>query len=280
MLKKTFAITMFGSSFPWIQEYIDHVQHLAKYGWEWKIFTPNKDVKTKGNVEIVDMDTDQFVDLCEKTIGVRPNLYITKNGRPSVHVTDFYVASGLIFEEYLKHSDYWGITNLDVVYGRLDHFLPDTLLEQCDIMTDDKGAINGVFSLYRNKVNINNLFREIENWEQKFTLPPCPQCVEGKGEHILAGTDEYDMSVIAQNAADQKRIFYMMPQYYAFHSHDRLEQHVPEVKLEIKPDGSLFELFRDVNPPQWIHAKPFLGREIGYFHFPVTKKWPSCLKKQ
>lgn len=276
-LKKTFCLYMFGTTFPWMKEWVPHVQHLGKYGWHWKIFTPNKDVQSVGNVEFIDMSCDQFVDLCEKKIGVRPNLYITSKGVPSVHVTDFIVANGVILEDYLKDTDYVGMTNLDVVYGRLDHFIPDDILSKCDVMSDDINSINGVFSLYKNKVNVNNLFREIEDWEKKFTLPPCSQCVEGKGGHTLAGTDEYDMSEVCKNAAAQNRIKYLTPHDYPMHSHDRMEQHTPKAKLEIKPDGSLFELFADVNPPKWIHARPFLGREIGYYHFNVTKTWPKCL---
>lgn len=276
MLKKTFVITMFGSSFSWIHEFIDHVQHLGQYGWEWKIFTPNKDVQTKGNVEIIDMSTSQFVDLCERTLGVRPNLYITDDGRPSVHVTDFYVASGVIFADWLKETDYWGITNLDVVYGRLDHFIPDDILSKIDVMTDETGSFNGVFSLLRNREDINNLFKEIPHWREKFTLPPCPRCIGAEGEHMLAGTDEYDMSALLETKTDKLR--YIRPEYYAMHSHDRLEQHRPEPKLEIQKDGSLWELFEDVGHPEWTHARPFMGREIGYFHFPRLKRWPNITR--
>lgn len=272
MLKKTFVLTMFGTTFPWIQEFVDHVQHLEKYGWYWKIFTPNIDVQSRGNVEFVPMTTDQFNELVDKKLGVKPNMYMTQKGVPSVHVTDFYVATGRIFEDYLKDSHFWGITNLDVVYGRLDQYLSDSILEQCDIFTDDLETINGVFCLFRNTEKMNDLFKEIPDWKEKLAQPPCKKCLgENEEKHFLYGTDEYDMTNLVKKHPE---IRYFYPKYYPLHGHDRMENHVPEIKLAIQSDGSLWELSKDVAPPNWIHARPFIGRQIMYFHFQRTKKWP------
>lgn len=278
-LKKTFCVCMFGEPFSWIHEFIDHVQHLEKYGWYWNIFTPHDlldtnttDMGNTGNVSIIPMNCEQFNDLVERKLGVRPNFFITEKGVPSVHITDYYVASGIIFEDYLKGSDFWGIANLDIVFGRLNHFFPDSNLNTIDIFTDDTQSFNGIFSLIRNKPYFNELFKQIPNWKEKFAQLPCKRCMGDDVPHTLFGTDEYDMSeLLSQNDA---LIRYAQPLYYPMHSHDRLEQHVPTPKLEIKEDGSLWELSKDVNGPQWIHARPFIGREIPYFHFQRSKQWP------
>ena len=163
-MKKVFVILMFGKPFPWIDKFIDSVQHLEKYGWCWKIFTPNK-FESKGNVEIVPMTIDEFNLLVEKKTGITPLTYITDKGIPSSHVTDYMVAYGKIFEDYLK-CDFWGMMGgPDIVFGRLDRFLPDSFLEDCDIFTDDVKAINGCFTLFRNTEEINTLFKKIPNWE-------------------------------------------------------------------------------------------------------------------
>lgn len=261
MLKKTFVLTQFGSPHPWTQQYIDHVQHLGQYGWNWIIFTPN-DFVTKGNVQIVKMGISEFNELVKKNCGVDPKNKMV-NGLPEKPMSDYYVAAGQIFKDYLKDSDFWGITNWDIVYGRIDRYMPDSVLEMCDVFSDDLNAINGIFSLFRNRHDINNLFREIPDWETKF----CSTAIEG--------TDEYGMTDAMKKIAKEGRAVYVYPQYYPYHSHDRLEQHVPDVKLQITDDGSLFELFRDTNPPIWIHARPIMGKQIAYFHFIRTKKWPS-----
>lgn len=262
MIKKCFVLTQFGSSHTWTQKYFDNIATLEKYGWYWKIFTPNKYEKIPSNVEIIPMTIEELNVLMFNKIGVNPENKILTNGTPSKHVSDFYVASGKIFEDYLKGFDYWGITNWDIVYGRLDKFLPDSELTKYDVWTDDVNTINGIFCLFKNEVYVNLLFMEIPHWKEMFTT------------HQLFGTDEYHMTDVMKIAAKEGRVRYGFPEYYPLHSYDRLEQHVPDVKLEIKSDGSLWELFKDTKPPAWIHARPFSGREIAYFHFINSKRWP------
>lgn len=262
MIKKVFILTQFGKPHEWTEEYFKNVAKLEATGWYWKIFTPNKYENVPNNVEIIDMTIEQLNDLMEKKIGVNPKNYLLENGVPSKHVSDFYVASGAIFEDYIKGFDMWGITNWDVMYGRLSKFIPDELLEACDVFSDDVATINGVFCLFKNNEKMNNLFKEIPLWENLFTT------------HKLFGTDEYMMTDLVRSKSD---LTFLCPQFYPLHSHDRLEQHALNVKLKEEKDGSLWELFADIGAPNWIHARPFIGRELPYFHFIRTKKWPKML---
>lgn len=256
-MKKVFLQTQFGKPHAWTQEYIDHVQNLAQYGWYWKIFTPN-DLKSKGNVEVIKMTLKDFDELITKKCGVDPHNYL-QDGVPHKFVSDYYPAYGLIFEDYIKGFDFWGHTNWDIVYGRLDHFLSDAWLDQYDIWSDDVNTINGIFTLYRNNETVNNFFRKIPNWESMFVA------------HNLFGIDEYYMTDLVRN---DKSIRFGYPPHYALHSHDRLDNHDPSIRLERKEDGSLWELFKDINPPAWAHARPIVGKEIMMFHFLRSKRWP------
>ena len=277
MIRKVFILTQFGSPHSWTKEYINNVQHLGKYGWDWIIFTPN-DLKSKGNVQVVNMDIDEFNALVEAKLGTGSNLAMSPLGIPDVHMTDYCVAWGAIFEEYIRGYDYWGIPNWDIVYGRLDKFIPDSELEQYDVWTDDVNIINGIFCLFRNVPEINFLFTEIENWRGKIGKLKCPRCITGHGDHKLFGTDEYDMTQVMRKPEILEKIKYGHPEHYPIHSHDRLENHVPYVKLRIEKDHSLWELYEDIGHPDWEHAHPMLGREIPYFHFIRTKEWPECLR--
>jgi hypothetical protein len=267
-MKKTFLLLMLGSPFPWIEQLVENFQHLEKDGWYLKIFTPNN-LTSKGNVEFVPMTADQFNELVEKKIGVKPGVWITPSGIPSKHVTDYMVAHGAIFEDYIEDVDYWGHVGADNVFGDLSKFIPDSVIQKYDIWTDDTGAFNGNFFLIRNDPISKNLFRHIPNWEKSFQLPDCPRCTGTGTEHTLDGTDEYGMTDVLR----QGMVSVGYPYPYFLHSHDRLIQHVGGPYLEMR-EGSLWEIFRDVAPPQWIHARPFIGREIPYLHFCTTKKWP------
>lgn len=273
-LNKVFLITEFGSPFSWTKEYINNVSNLKNTGWYWKIFTPNKYSNLPDNVEVIDMTAEQYAELVEKKLGVKINMFTTKLGVPSVHITDYYVASGIIFEDYIKDFDFWGITNMDVVYGRLSQFIPDAVLENCDVFSDDINTINGVFCLFKNNERVNNLFKKIQGWKEKFEQPPCLKCCGESDRHTLHGTDEYSLTDVIRQ---EQNINFIFPKYYPLHGHDRLEHQNPIPKLSMKEDGSLWELAEDKGRPDWIHARPCIGREIMYYHFIRTKTWPEML---
>lgn len=280
MIKKCFVITELGNPFSWTQEYINHVQRLKKDGWYWKIFTPNSYwVPSDGNVQVIPMTAEQFADLVEKKLAVRPNMWITEKGVPSVHVTDFYMFTGRIFEDYLEDVDYWGVTNMDIVYGNLSKFLPDTELIKYDVWTDDVGAdggrVNGIFSLWKNNDYINNLCSQIPNWVEKLQQQPCPKCMGTGDHHTLYGTDEIDMVPIMQELEEKGQVRYGYPTYFPFHSYDRLHQHIPKPNLRLYEDGSLYELIKDEIYPDGLGMfDGYTGKEIMYFHFIRTKEWP------
>lgn len=86
-------------------------------------------------------------------------------------VWDYRASFGLMFQELLKDYDFWGTTDLDVVYGNIEHFYPDDLIKDYDIITDEDNYIGGHFTLYRNNPEVNNLFSEHEGW-LKILLDP------------------------------------------------------------------------------------------------------------
>jgi hypothetical protein len=272
-MKKCFIILQFGSPHKWTQQYIDHVQHLEKYGWYWKIFTPN-DFQSKGNVEIVKMDINGFNKTVEEKLGVNPKLFITPLDVPSYHVTDFLITLGAVFEDYLKEFDFWGVIGLDCVVGRLDHFLPDSKLDQFDVWSDDLHAINGNFCLWRNKKEITDLFKRLPQWETMLVQTPCPGCMGIGADHFLYATDEHWFSDLMLDIEKEGVVRYGYPKYFDIHGHDRLEIHRPVPKLRIEDDGSLWQLIEDVAHPDWKNAHKFFGNQIAYFHFSQTKEWP------
>jgi hypothetical protein len=258
-MTKTFIVLQFGSPHPWTQQYIDGVQKLAPYGWKWKLFTPNN-FQSKGNFEVVPMTIDQFADLVGHQVGVRPNLHLTEAGIPNFHVTEFAVFFGAIFQDYLRGRDFWGITGLDNVYGRLDHFFPDSLLADCAIYSDNPGNLDGNFSLWRNSEGVKMLYQRL-NWKAILSQGDCPGCT-GTGEHSLYSPEDFATKVLTPG------VRFKTPKYHFAHSHDRLEQHQPVPKLKVESDGSLWEFFSDK------FGIANAAREIPLFHFSYTKRWP------
>lgn len=264
MLTKTFVQCLFGEPFPWTEQYFANIRMLEPYGWNLKVFTPNK-LPSSSNIEIIDMTLEQYDGLVEKYCGVNPKNFLNARGVPNKITSDHYPAQGQIFQDYLKESDFWCFTNWDIVYGRLDHFVPDSLLETCDVWSDDSGdglgAINGIFTLMRNDERTNNLFRYVPAWQHSFTV------------HEPCAFDEIQMTRAIRILAAEGKIRFKFPKYFPYHSYDRLAPHLPKPNLYFEADGALIERLEDpgICPPS---TKKHYGREVFIFHFSKTKKWP------
>ncbi len=246
-LKKVFLQPLFGKPYDWTQQYLDNIAQVE--GYDWKIFTPHALKPSGKNTEIINMHIGTFDKLVEEACGLNPDNYIDGEA-PHKNLTDFYPAYGDIFKDYIKGYDYWGHTNWDCVYGRLGHFLPDSVLAECDIWADESNSVNGTFSLYRNDEKINKLYQKVDGWKEAFTLPK------------LFGFDEMDFSVYAV-----KEGYVTNPIHYPFHSYDRFPLHIREPQLEYK-DGRLYEVFEDAVTLRKI------GKELMWFHFSYSKRWP------
>lgn len=267
MLRKVFLLPQFGPQFPWTEAYLEHIGTLAPYGWEWKILTPHSYRSRSDNVQIVPMTFAEFDARVTAVTGVTTDNFLDANGLPAKLLSDYYPAFGELFADLLVGYDYWSITNWDVLYGRLDHFLADETLASCDIWSDDCHHVNSLFCFYRNHADINRLYRQVPHWETMFAWQGRP----------IFGFDELYFDVLIRHLADAGLVRFGHPPYFSLHSYDRLVQHQPVPNLSLAPDGALIECFDDPNPalthyPPW---RGMFGREIMYFHFLHTKQWPS-----
>jgi hypothetical protein len=79
---------------------------------------------------------------------------------------DFKPAYGFIFREYIGQAPYWGYCDLDMIFGTLNHFIPDEYFEKYDIMSFYRGFLSGPFSLFRNTDHVINLFKSCKAYKR------------------------------------------------------------------------------------------------------------------
>lgn len=253
MLKKAILQTQFGSPHLWTAFFINNLRLLQDDGWELYIFSPNYNDSVLDNIHFVSMNLATFDSLVFKHCGVKPENFLDpKTGNPHKLVSDYYPAYGQIFQDHFK-ADLWGHVNWDVVFGDMSNFYPDKLIEQYDIYADEMGEINGVFTVYQNNDWVNNLFREVPDWQTMFT------------EHQLFYFDEthFTKAVLAN-----PKIKFGYPKPYPFFSYDRFPHQVPKPLLE-RRGKKLYELAEDIVT----HRK--IGKEISFYHFSYTKEYPD-----
>jgi hypothetical protein len=95
---------------------------------------------------------------------------------------DFRPAFGEVFQEELAGYDFWGHSDLDVIFGRIRDHLPPEAFEA------DKILIQGNFALYRNTDEAARWFRhEIDgiSYRQALTDPAAMHFDEGAGIYYI-----------------------------------------------------------------------------------------------
>lgn len=218
-MKKLFITPWFGDFPSWMGKYTEHIKHLEPLGYDWFIPT----------------DLDDFCERIRTTLDIEPNI------EPNTSRSHNYrTAFGLLYADKLKDYDFWGLTDFDCVYGKVDNFIPDAKLSELDIHSNHHNYICGPWTLFRNNDTVNNLFRKVPNWKQ---------LMSDTTSHAGRWTEvEYSQTVDQEHDAGNIRRLYTF-----FQGKD------PDIweNLSMK-DGALYDG----------------EKEIMMFHFNRFKKWP------
>ena len=108
-------------------------------------------------------------------------------------------AIGMTFDDYLQGYDFWGHSDLDLLYGDLRHFLSEEVLK-----SHDRVYCRGHLSIYRNEKRVNSAFKlktpDTIPFADVLKNPSNQQFDEWKGIHKIMryhGFRQYHKEVIA-----------------------------------------------------------------------------------
>lgn len=218
MRKALLIVPYFGELPEWFDRWAESVARLEAYGYD----------------VLLDRDEDDFRDRVEWALGLQcPRLADT--GKP----WDFRPALGELYRDELAEYEFWGHTDLDVVYGRVGEWLTDDFLASLDLHSNHRDYVCGFWSLYRNAPIVNGLYRRTPGWEGSMEDPKATGWIE------TAYTEVVDA---AHEAGEIRRVY----------THWQTEDLVDFGKVRWD-DGRLFEG----------------DREIFAAHFRRVKEWPA-----
>ena len=86
-------------------------------------------------------------------------------------ICDFKPLFGLIFEDHLKGYQYWGYCDLDMIFGDIQQYIYPLIYEKPDILSFYHNFLSGPFCLYKNRNNINELFRNCPDFQSILQNP-------------------------------------------------------------------------------------------------------------
>lgn len=195
-LKICMIMPYFGRWPNWFELFMETCKHNPNI--DWLFFTDCGEPENKcGNVKFVKMTLEKFRTQASKKLKLDINLK-----RPR-KLCDIRPAYGVIFDDYLKGYDFWGHSDVDVMYGDIRKFLPDDVLANYDILTMFgregskrtgcyKERISGHFALYKNCEKVNRLYESTNEYREVFRTE----------RHLIF--DEKSMYRIVKNFKDIK----------------------------------------------------------------------------
>ena len=80
---------------------------------------------------------------------------------------DLKPALGYIHAEDIDGYDYWGFSDIDLVYGNLREYFTAERLSKYDLLSTHSRRVSGHFCLMRNTGKMRNAFKLIKNWQQR-----------------------------------------------------------------------------------------------------------------
>ncbi|WP_410004682.1 DUF6625 family protein [Aequorivita nionensis] len=84
---------------------------------------------------------------------------------------DLKPAYAEIFSEQLQGYDFWGICDVDIIWGDIRKFISEEILNEYDIISSRKEEISGHFNLFRNTQQINSLYRKLPSYKSLYAVP-------------------------------------------------------------------------------------------------------------
>ena len=115
------------------------------------------------NVKIIPFSLDKFNELATQKLGFEVAI------KKAYKLCEFKPAFGFLFSDYLKDYDFWGITDIDVIYGRIREFMTPEMLNTYDVVSVRNDYITACCMLFRNKSYINSLFEKSKDYKMVFT---------------------------------------------------------------------------------------------------------------
>ena len=160
-MKVLIIIPYFGELPPWFDFFLQTCEANPEFSWLIYSNCENPDI-TPENVKFITANLLDFNRLSSKKLNLKINII------NPYKICDLRPSFGKIFEDYIKDYDFWGYSDLDLVYGNLKHFITKKLLSIYDLVSVRKNYFAGHFALYKNTKIVNTLYKKGYRYKEIF----------------------------------------------------------------------------------------------------------------
>lgn len=159
-----YKVCVIGVYFGKLPEYFNLWLKSCEYNKDidFLIVSDNNFENLPKNVSSTYMTLEDMKKLADKKLGLNTAL------RKPYKCCDFKAVYGTIFEDLIKDYDFWGHCDFDLIFGKIDSFITDKILDKYD-----KILRYGHFCLYRNTDEVKSRYKAegsmCGNYDKVFT---------------------------------------------------------------------------------------------------------------
>lgn len=156
-------LILYFGKFPW---YFPFFVHSCRYNPDIDFFivTDNKNIGTEipANIFIIHRTFEETIKLIDDKLQLQTGI------EDAYKLCDFKPAYGVLFSDLVAGYDFWGHSDIDIVFGNIRGFITEEVLNDYDIISVRPEFISGFFALYRNSEKISNLFKQSKDYKSVF----------------------------------------------------------------------------------------------------------------
>lgn len=156
-----FLIPYFGRWPFWMPFFLESCRHNPDIDW---LFFSDCGVPDNLPANVV-IESMTFADYCQL---VSERLGISFNPRSAYKLCDIKPALGYIHADRLEGFDFWGFSDIDLVYGNLRAYFTAERLARFDLLSTHDRRISGHLCLMRNTPRMRKAFMQVPDWQGAF----------------------------------------------------------------------------------------------------------------
>ncbi|MDM8348427.1 hypothetical protein P8H27_05900 [Pseudomonas sp. sp1636] len=133
---------------------------------DWLLFSDCGELP--GAPDNLEVRAISFADYCQQA-GAK--LEIAFAPESPYKLCDLKPALGFIHADELEGYDFWGFSDIDLVYGQLRRYFTDQRLARYELLSTHERRVSGHFCLLRNNARMREAFRSVEGWRRLLANP-------------------------------------------------------------------------------------------------------------
>jgi hypothetical protein len=161
----TFLIPYFGKFPEWAPLYFETVRRNESINF---VFYTDCDSSPYAHLPNVKFNKMTFA---EYVAGAIQSAKIDFQPANAYKLCDLRPLYPVIHYEDIKNSDFYGWTDIDILYGDIRAFYTEKILSQYDVLSTHAVRVSGHMALFRNTPKYRNLYLKIYDWRNKLAHP-------------------------------------------------------------------------------------------------------------